>query len=193
MLQLSGGAKRQTPDENMLTACARRTQQERLAAAKAVEAYGLPAPVGLDAVTVAVAASTQMAATAPGVISWRWGPSSSPPPSLPPSPAHEEDGHGDDDEGQTPASAPAVEAATHMAEAAAPRGAGRHTEPKGKQRASGRAKGQAGERHTGRGAATLATGVKAGNTQHVEALLGRAADREVVEMVRQHQLLHVGV
>ena len=29
MLQLSGGAKRQTPDENMLTACARRTQQER--------------------------------------------------------------------------------------------------------------------------------------------------------------------
>ena len=193
MLQLSGGAKRQTPDENMLTACARRTQQERLAAAKAVEASGLPAPVGLDAVTVAVAASTQMAATAPGVISWRWGPSSSPPPSLPPSPAHEEDGHGDDDEGQTPASAPAAEAATHMAEAAAPRGAGRHTEPKGKQRASGRASGQAGERHTGRGAATLATGVKAGNTQHVEALLGRAADREVVEMVRQHQLLHVGV
>lgn len=76
-----------------------------------------------------------------------------------------------------------------MAEAAAPRRAGRHTEPKGKQRAGGRA----GERHTERGAATLATGVKAGNAQHVEGLLGRAADREVVEMVRQHLLLHVGV
>ena len=31
------------------------------------------------------------APTAPGVIRWRWGPSSSPPPSLPPSPAHEEE------------------------------------------------------------------------------------------------------
>ena len=31
------------------------------------------------------------APTAPGVTRWRWGPSSSPPPSLPPSPAHEEE------------------------------------------------------------------------------------------------------
>ena len=193
MLQLSGGAKRQKPAENMLAACAVRTEEQRLAETKAVEAPGLPASVGLDAVTAAATAaataSTQMTATAPGVISWRWGPSSSPPPSLPPSPAHDEDDHGDDDGGQTPASAPAAEAATHMAEAAAPRRAGRHTEPKGKQRAGGRA----GERHTERGAATLATGVKAGNAQHVEGLLGRAADREVVEMVRQHLLLHVGV
>ena len=88
---------------------------------------------------------------------------------------------------------PAAEAATHLAKAAAPRRAGRHTEPEGNKPAGGRASGRAGERHTERGAATLATGVKAGNAQHVEGLLGRAADQEVVEMVRQHQLLHVGV
>ena len=316
MLQLSGGAKRQKPAENMPAACAVRTQQQRVAAAKEVAALslassGLPAPVGLDAVSVAVRASAQMAATAPGVISWRWGPSSSPPPSLPPSPAHEEDDYEDDDDeqaaeagaevaaeavaegaaeagaeaaeaakpapltcedaiaqaaaeglilepssngttgykgvhvqsykganglstfgayvtragkqvhlgsyvtaeeaalavarkvaagakqaslaGQTPASVPAAEAATHLAKAAAPRRAGRHTEPEGNKPAGGRASGRAGERHTERGAATLATGVKAGNAQHVEGLLGRAADQEVVEMVRQHQLLHVGV
>ena len=79
-----------------------------------------------------------------------------------------------------------------MAEAA-PRRAGRHTEREGNQRTDGLAGGRVGARHTVRGAATLATAVKAGNARHVEGLLGRAADREMVEMVRQHQLLHVGV